>query len=249
VLSARLWLDWKYNRDLDKLGDKGAYSIIGPSWASAAASPLSTYKFYSGEGGIRVPLIIAGAPGMQANQINRNFAHINDIAPTLLQIAQVAQPGKVWHGQSVEPMTGASLLPVLQGHAPRAHAPDEAIGYELSGNQALFKGDLKLIRNIAPVGDGLWHLYDTVNDPGETRDLSAARPQEFQTMQGQYADWAKANGVLPMPDGYSPIGQAEINALINVYIPRFRVPAAITMAVLVLLSVVLIRRRRRSRIA
>jgi arylsulfatase/uncharacterized sulfatase len=247
VLSGRLWLDWKYNRDIDKLGDKGAYSIIGPSWASAAASPLSTYKFYSGEGGIRVPLIIAGAPGMQANQINRSFAHINDIAPTLLQIAQVAQPGKVWHGQPVEPMTGASLLPVLQGQSPRAHAPDEAIGYELSGNQALFKGDLKLIRNIPPVGDGLWHLYDIVNDPGETRDLSAARPQEFQTMQAQYADWAKANGVLPMPEGYSPIRQVEINALINVYIPRFRVPAAITLAVLVLLSIVLIRRRRRSR--
>jgi arylsulfatase/uncharacterized sulfatase len=66
-------------------------------------------------------------------------------------------------------------------------------------------------------------------------------------MQAQYADWAKANGVLPMPEGYSPIRQVEINALINVYIPRFRVPAAITLAVLVLLSIVLIRRRRRSR--
>ena len=246
VLSARLWLDWKYNRDIDKLGDKGAYSIIGPSWASAAASPLSTYKFYSGEGGIRVPLIIAGAPGMQANQINRSFAHINDIAPTLLQIAQVPQPGRVWHGQPVEPMTGASLLPVLQGQAARAHAPDEAIGYELSGNQALFKGDLKLIRNIAPVGDGLWHLYDIVNDPGETRDLAAARPQEFRTMQAQYADWARANGVLPMPEGYSPISQVEINALVNVYIPRFRVPAIIALAALALLTFVLIRRRRRT---
>ena len=246
VLSARLWLDWKYNRDIDKLGDKGAYSIIGPSWASAAASPLSTYKFYSGEGGIRVPLIIAGAPGMQANQINRSFAHINDIAPTLLQIAQVPQPGRVWHGQPVEPMTGASLLPVLQGQAARAHAPADAIGYALSGNQALFKGDLKLIRNIAPVGDGLWHLYDIVNDPGETRDLAAARPQEFRTMQAQYADWARANGVLPMPEGYSPISQVEINALVNVYIPRFRVPAIIALAALALLTFVLIRRRRRT---
>ena len=65
-------------------------------------------------------------------------------------------------------------------------------------------------------------------------------------MQAQYADWARANGVLPMPEGYSPISQVEINALVNVYIPRFRVPAIIALAALALLTFVLIRRRRRT---
>lgn len=249
VLAGRLWLDWKYSRDIDQLGAKGAYSIIGPSWASAAASPLSTYKFYSGEGGIRVPLIIAGAASMQQNQIFSGLAHINDIAPTLLELAQVAQPGASYKGQAVEPMTGSSLLPVLKGQAQRVHGPDEAIGYELSGNQAVFKGDLKLIKNIQPVGDGLWHLYDVRNDPGETKDLQSQMPVVFTTMQADYAAYAKANDVLPMPEGYDPIQQVQINALINVYLPRFKRAALPSLAAVLLLvaAFVLVRRRRRVR--
>lgn len=119
-------------------------------------------------------------------------------------------------------MTGTSLLPVLTGQAQRVHAPDEAIGYELSGNQAVFKGDLKLIRNIPPVGDGQWHLYDIRKDPGETKDLQSQMPDVFTAMQADYAAYAKANGVLPMPEGYDPIRQVQTNALINVYIPRFK---------------------------
>jgi len=250
VLAGRLWLDWKYSKSIDQLGAKGAYSIIGPSWASAAASPLSTYKFYSGEGGIRVPLIIAGAPRMQQNQIFSGLAHINDIAPTLLELAQVARPGTSYKGQAVEPMTGSSLLPVLKGQAQRVHEPDEAIGYELSGNQAVFKGDLKLIKNIAPVGDGLWHLYDIRNDPGETKDLQSQMPAMFATMQADYAAYAKANGVLTMPEGYDPIQQVQINALINVYLPRFkRTGLPILAGVVLLVTVfVVVRRRRRMRV-
>ena len=50
-----------YNNDYDTLGLKGSFNTIGPSFASAAASPLAYYKFYAGEGGMRVPLIVAGA--------------------------------------------------------------------------------------------------------------------------------------------------------------------------------------------
>ena len=129
------------------------------------------------------------------------------------------------------------------------HAPDEAIGYELSGNQAVFKGDLKLIKNIQPVGDGLWHLYDVRNDPGETKDLQSQMPAVFTAMQADYAAYAKANGVLPMPEGYDPIRQVQINALINVYLPRFKRAALPVLAGLLMLvtTFVLVRRRRRMR--
>ena len=250
LLSGRLWLDWQYNKGLDQLGAKGAYSIIGPSWASAAASPLSSYKFYSGEGGIRVPLIISGPRAIKANSIHGSLAHINDIAPTLLDMAQVAPPGRVYRGKAIEPMTGVSLMPVLTGQAARVHAADKAIGYELSGNQAVFKGDLKLIKNIAPVGDGLWHLYDIRNDPGETNDLQNQLPDVFKTMQADYAAYAKANGVLPMPEGYDPIQQVLINALINVYVPRFMRTGLPILAAVALLTCafIFLRRRRRMRL-
>jgi len=249
VLSGRLWLDWQYNKGIDQLGARGAYSIIGPSWASAAASPLSTYKFYSGEGGIRVPLIISGPGDIKPNSIHGSLAHVKDIAPTLLELAQIVRPGVTYQGKAIEPMTGASLMPVLTGKAARVHGPNHVIGYELSGNQAVFKGDLKLIKNIAPIGDGQWHLYDIRNDPGETKDLRSQLPDVFQAMQADYAAYAKANGVLPMPEGYDPIQQVQINALINVYVPRFLRTGLPILAGLVLLvsAFVFLRRRRRTR--
>ena len=243
----RLWLDWQYKRDIDSLGAKGAYTVIGPSWGSAAASPLATYKFYSGEGGIRVPLIVAGVPGMPADKVQSSFTHINDIVPTLLELAGTQHPGTQYRGQPVEPIHGRSLLPALRGEAELVHPADEPVGYELSGNEALFKGDLKLIRNIPPVGDGQWHLYDIRRDPGETTDLKAQRPEVLRQMLADYEAYAKANGVLPMPPDYEPRQQVMTNAIHLVYIPRYRAPV---IAALLLIGVGLgfwIWRRRRAR--
>jgi arylsulfatase/uncharacterized sulfatase len=142
-------------------------------------------------------------------------------------------------------LVGVSLLPVLQGKAQRIHSPDEAIGLELSGNQALFKGDLKLLKNITPVGDGQWHLYDLSVDPGETNDLQASLPEAFKAMQEDYAAYAKANGVLPMPEGYDPIRQVFINSFLNVYVPRYRLQAGLLVAGLLVLTLVLRRRRKK----
>jgi arylsulfatase/uncharacterized sulfatase len=244
---AQLWLRTQYTQDIDRLGGKGAYGIMGPSWASAAASPLSGYKFYSGEGGVRVPLIIAGIPGVAGNQIHHSLSHVNDIVPTLLDIAQVPRPGASYKGQAVEPLAGRSLLPVLRGEAQQVHPSDHAIGYELSGNQALFKGDLKLVRNAAPVGDGQWHLYNLRTDPGETRDLQAAMPEAFRAMQADYAAYARSHGVLPMPEGYNPVRQVLINSVINYWIPAYR-NTVLTVVAALLASVAAalhLRRRRR----
>ena len=243
----RWWLDQHYNRDIDRLGSPGAYSIIGPNWARAATAPLNTYKFFAGEGGIRVPLIISGISGIPAahkQSVQNSLTHVSDIVPTLLDLAGVQHPGTSYKGQTIYPLTGHSLLPIIQGKATRVRGPDEVLGYELSGNRAVFKGDYKLLSNLAPVGDGQWHLYNIATDPGETRDLKDEMPELFQSLQNDYAKWAKANGVLPMPEGYDPIQQVIINSLVFVYWPRYQWHLA-GLGVLLLLSGVWLWRRRR----
>lgn len=244
---ADIWVRLHYNRDLDRLGSKGAYVVPGPSWSSASASPLSTFKFYAGEGGIRSPLIISGAPGTAANQIHTGLTHVTDILPTLLDLAKVPRPGSSYQGQSIEPPIGRSLLPVLSDPSLRVRTDDEPIGYELAGNKALFKGDLKLVLNNAPIGDGQWHLYDLRSDPGETNDLRQQRPQEFAAMQADYAAWATAQGVLPMPEGYNPVRQVMINTVFNYWIPAYRNSTIIALAGMVVAGWFLITRRRRAR--
>ncbi|WP_249340093.1 arylsulfatase [Sphingopyxis sp. L1A2A] len=200
----RLFLDMEYDLSTANIGRRGSFAAIGPGWASAAASPLSGYKFSATEGGLRVPLIIAwpGNAALRAGGVSDGLAHVTDIVPTLTELAGVPGHGGAWQGKAVEPVTGRSLVPALTGQVASVHG-DAPLGYELSGNAALFRGDYKLVRNLAPTGDGKWRLYNLRNDPGETRDLAAAMPDRFAAMLADYRAYAKANGVLAMPAGYT----------------------------------------------
>ena len=195
-----------YRRDLETLGEKGSYGIIGAHFARAAAAPLAYYKFHGGEGGIRVPLIIAG-PGVEARGIAPAFAFVTDLVPTILELtgAGDATPsGK-------HPIDGRSLAPALRDPSALVHPPREAVAFETAGHRGVFKGDHKLVRVGAPVGDGRWRLFDLANDPGETRDLAAEQPERFAEMLADYEAYAERVGVLEVPAFYSPTRQLAIN--------------------------------------
>ncbi len=193
-----------YSWDIETLGERGSLSYIGPEWAAAVSSPGTLFKFYTTEGGTRVPLVIAG-PGAPAGRRVSTPAFVTDIAPTVLEAAGVAPTGGV-------AITGRSLGPVLRGERERTHPEDTPVGMEVSGQSALFKGDLKLVRNGAEYGDGAWHVYDIARDPGETNDLSAARPELAAALRRDYDAYAAAMGVQPMPDGYDIHRQVMINS-------------------------------------
>ncbi len=243
-LSGRLWLATQYTRDTARLGAKGAYATIGRNWVSAAVSPLSTHKFYAGEGGLRVPLIIrapaAFAVGQQGGQIASSFTHVTDITPTLLEFAGVSHPGKPG---GLEPMTGRSLVPLLRDTNSKIRGIDETLGYELAGNAAMFGGDLKLVRNLPPVGDGRWQLFDIARDPGETKDLRSTQAEDFQRLLQAYQRFEIDDGVQALPEGYTPQRQVSFNALRRVILPQLIWPAAITVVLTILW--LLLRRRRR----
>nr|WP_070959710.1 arylsulfatase [Hyphomonas sp. Mor2] len=199
-----LWMRFNgYHVDLEGVGEQGSWGFIGPEWANAAASPGALYKFYMAEGGIRAPLILAG-PGIQAQQVDA-MALVSDVAPTLLDMIDPAI--------EAEAMTGRSLLPLLIGEQSHVYSPDEAIGMEVSGNSALYKGDFKITRHMPPTGDATWRLYNMASDPGETRDLSEAMPDKKAELLADYQAYATRVGVLEMPDGYDSFEQIEANTL------------------------------------
>jgi len=204
-----------YSTEYDTLGLKGSFNSIGASFASAAASPLAYYKFYTGEGGLRVPLIIAGTPLRSARSMTHVFSWVTDIAPTILELTGTKPPGERYGGRVVEPMIGHSLVPLLEGRVDRVHGEGEIVGYELGGNAALYEGDYKIVMNRGPAGNGEWHLYDIANDPGETTDLAGTLPDRLQQMLSHYHDYAKSNGVLPVPQGFDAQRQVAINGLRN----------------------------------
>ncbi|HEY0974383.1 MAG TPA: arylsulfatase [Solimonas sp.] len=233
------WLDRVgYSRELENLGEKGTYAYIGPEFASAAASPHDNFKFYTSEGGLRVPLIVAGPVIAQHAKVPA-LSFVSDLAPTLLDIAGVAP--KIPEG--MHPMTGRSLLPAIHAPGTPVWQDDEAVGIETAGNAALFMGHHKLVRNLPPFGDRQWRLFDLSTDPGETQDLAAAMPERFEQMRREYDAWAQRVGVLEVPPRYTAVRQLTINYLYT---------RTLRYGWIVLLSIValwwLIRRRRRAAI-
>jgi arylsulfatase/uncharacterized sulfatase len=196
-----------YTRRIDNLGERNSYNFIGSEWASATASPGALFKFYSSEGGLHVPLIIAG-PGVNAARVNAN-AFVTDITPTLLQFAGVAAEQRA----GIAPMAGRSIAPLLTGQVAAAYDANTDVGFEVSGNAALFRGNHKLVRNMPPYGDGQWRLFDLSVDPGETRDLAEAEPALFQSMRAGYDTYARDVGVIELPANYNVQRQVARNAL------------------------------------
>lgn len=229
----RLWLATQgYRLDADNIGGPGSYAFIGPGWAAAAASPLDRYKFTASEGGVRVPLIIAGAGGPRVTDA---FTLATDIAPTLLELAGASGAQAAFDGRS--------LVPLLQGDAEAVYGPDEAVGLEVAGNAALYRGPWKLVRNLPPWGEGNWQLFNLAEDPGETHDLAAERPALRDELAAAYARYAARVGVQPMPEGYQSTEQLERNAtarMLALHGPRLAAFAALLLVLVVLL---LFRRR------
>ena len=221
-----------YRSDYETLGLKGSYNSINPGFTSAAVSPFSYYKFYAGEGGLRVPLILSGPPLAASQGQTEAFAWATDIAATILAIAGVDEPQGRFAGRPVLPITGKDLGPIVRGEAKNVYDDSEAVGYELTGHAALFQGEFKIVRNLPPLGDGEWRLYNIVQDPGETLDLKAEQPDLFQAMLSAYARFEEENKVLPIPPGYSQTGQLVTNMI------RDQFGSAILVALLAILLLI-----------
>lgn len=176
----------------ENLGQPGSLTAIGPEWASVSSAPFNLYKFYSGEGGLRVPLVITG-PGVAASGIVNAPVHVADLVPTLLDLAGVRYDANVFYGRSAKP--------VLSGQAKAFRTDDEGFAFEVSGNAAYYRGQWKITRVAPPLGDNQWRLFDLSVDPGETQDVAAANAALFQDMLAAHKAYSQQVGVFELgPD-------------------------------------------------
>jgi arylsulfatase/uncharacterized sulfatase len=235
IVSSKYWVKANYTTDGPDLGQKGTFSANGPRWAGALAAPWSGFKYFAAEGGLRVPLIISGVPGALPERRSNAFTTVKDIVPTLMELAGIPGHGDNYRGRSVVSIDGRSMVPLLQGRADHVYGADEPVGYELAGSAALYRGNYKLVKNIAPLGDSVWRLYDMVSDPGETKDLSQALPDLLARMQTDYANYAKYNNVLPIPADFDLHDAAKHYAIHHFLLPRLRDALPAILATLTLL--------------
>ncbi|MEL6708811.1 MAG: arylsulfatase [Pseudomonadota bacterium] len=191
------WMEGR-NTAPENMGQPGSLTAIGPEWASVSAAPFNLYKFYASEGGLRVPLVVAG-PGIDKQGVVDAPVHVADVVPTLLEAAEVEYDPDSFYGQS------AFLM--LSGESDETYGDEESFGIEVSGNAALYRGNWKITRNFPPRGDGEWRLFDISVDPGETTDLSSENAELFESMKAEYAAYSKEVGVVELDAGDSAMKQ------------------------------------------
>jgi arylsulfatase/uncharacterized sulfatase len=191
VLDGIKWIEG-FDTSPQNLGQPGSLTAIGPEWAAVSSAPFDLYKFYGSEGGLRVPLVIAG-PGVTVSGILDATVHVADIVPTMLDVAGVDYDADAFYGRSA--------MRLLSGQAESSYAEDDSFGFEVSGNAALYRGNWKITRLAPPLGDSKWRLYDLSVDPGETTDLSAENPELFEDMMADYRSYSDDVGVFELgPD-------------------------------------------------
>lgn len=197
-----------YDNSLENIGRKDSFVWYGSRWAQAATAPSRLYKMFSTEGGCRVPLVVkpvANERLMEGGRIVDSFCTVMDIVPTLLDYAGLTHPGTEYHGRKIAPVRGVSWKPFLDAMAASnsassgmlaIHGEDKAFGWEIAGSGALRKGRYKITYVPLPRGPQRWELFDIIDDPGETNDLSGSMPEVFNEMLKLWSVYAEEVGVV-----------------------------------------------------
>lgn len=189
----------------DRWGGPATFPHYAYPWAVAGVTPFRYYKQVAHEGGTRVPLVISWPNGLAARgELRNQFAHVSDIAPTILDMAGVGL-AEVVNNVRQSPMEGQSLAPTFAGAAARGH--NRAQYVELYGNRGLWWDGWYLAAThrtrpwemrTSQSFDEPWELYDLNNDPGQTTNLAVRYPQRVARMAALYEEQARRYNVAPM---------------------------------------------------
>ncbi|MEL7161122.1 MAG: arylsulfatase, partial [Bacteroidota bacterium] len=209
-------------RDFDQLGDRGYYGAHGTEFANALAAPFSYFKYYTGEGGLRVPFIMSGKD-LPQNTRSNVFCFFTDIAPTIYDLAGLPTSAN----EGFAPITGKSMLPHITNDSISVYGEEEGVGLESGNSAAYFLNGYKILKNNIPLGDTRWHLYHPASDPGEIHDLASQEPALFQKMLSAYQAYAKEVGVIEMPAGYSAAGEVTRKSMIAIL--KSRLPTLLAL--------------------
>src|SRR5688572_26787596 len=173
-------------------GGPNSNLYLGMNWASLGSTPFRRFKHFTHEGGIATPLIAhwpRGIAGGRRNTLVHQPAHLIDVMPTVLDVANVAYP-REYQGNTIQPMEGISLRPALAG---RTVARSQPLFWEHEGNRAVRSGNWKLVSMYPDE----WELYDLAADRVERNDLAASRPDLVKTLAAEWDAWAKRANVDP----------------------------------------------------
>ena len=125
-----------YDNSLANIGKLDSFAEYGRGWAEAAMAPFREVKGSMAEGGVRAAAIASHGSLTDAGGISHAYLTMQDVMPTLLELAGAEHPGGSYRNRPTLPMRGKSFLNHLLAANDPVHDPAEAIGWELHGARA-----------------------------------------------------------------------------------------------------------------
>ncbi len=201
---------------MDAWGGEIMAPHYGAAWAWAGNTPFQWGKQVGSHlGGTRNPMVVRWPGHVPAGGgLRSQFAHVIDIAPTILEIAGIPAPTSV-DGIEQQPLHGVSFADSLAtANAPERHTQQY---FESVGNRSMYKDGWWLSMRtaripwvltpqaIAPYAPGVWdpdqdptELYYLPDDFSQAHDLAAANPDKVAELKTLFWEEAERYQVLPL---------------------------------------------------
>jgi hypothetical protein len=195
---------------LDRFGGPDSYNHYAVGWAHAMCTPYQwTKQVASHWGGTRNGTIVHWPKGIEAQgEIRPQFAHVIDVAPTVLEVAGLPEPTFV-HGVQQKPYEGVSMAYSFEdAGAAERHTTQY---FEMFCNRGIYhQGWTAVTRHSVPwlmvghewpaLDEDVWELYDTNSDWTQARNLAAEQPEKLRDLQRLFLIEAAKYNVLPLDD-------------------------------------------------
>ena len=194
---------------IDDLGGEIFLNHYATAWAWALNSPFQWAKEVASHlGGTRDPLIVSW-PGhiTQVGGVRTQFTHVNDIAPTIYELASITLPAEV-NGIKQTRLEGVSFVYTFE--RPDAPSRHNVQYFEMLGSRGIYKdgwwaGSFNHLPwptdrspfNSAPETKP-WELYHLDDDYSQANNVATQYPDKLKELEDLFDSEAKRNHVYPL---------------------------------------------------
>ena len=193
-------------------GSDKTFPHFAAGWSWAMDTPFKWMKQVASHYGGTAQGMCISWPGhiTDVGGIRRQFHHLIDVAPTILEATGIPAPDTV-DGVKQRPMDGVSMVYTwdkANADAPSHHTTQY---FEMLGNRAIYNdgwiaattpATLPWELSTATPPDVItgykWELYNVHEDPTEDNDLAANMPDKLRQMESLFYVEAGKHDVLPL---------------------------------------------------
>ncbi len=196
----------------DMWGTQYTYNHMTAAWSWAFDTPFTWFKQNASKlGGIRQGMVISW-PGHITDKggLREQFCHVNDIVPTILEVAGITAPEYV-DGIKQAPMDGVSFAYTFDAANAEAPSHHKIQYFEMMGQWALYNDGWLLSTKVDrapweafkapnpdPLNNQVLELYNLNEDFSQSQDLAAKHPAKVAMMKQLFIEEANKYQVFPL---------------------------------------------------